>query len=287
MQLTSFMLNNVFEVQPHCSNDQDFIPFLRLSNISFMDIWIYHICLSIHLLINIWVVSAFRLLWIRVLGTCVYKFWTYVLISLGQIPRCRIEGSYGAFQVAQWRIHLPMQETQETRVQSLGQECPLEKEVATHSSILGWKSQGQRSLGGYRPRGRKESDTRKHTCTLMGILCLTFQGAAKLFSMVPMRSCFPIRLLLWAGDWDFSSHKFLIPLSNNYNHSSIPGGSVVKNPPANVGDTGDTGSNPGSGRYPEEGNGNPNRENRAVPPASWQPYKNSMNSFSWHSVGAH
>ena len=82
MQLTSFMLNNVFEVQPHCSNDQDFIPFLRLSNISFMDIWIYHICLSIHLLINIWVVSAFRLLWIRVLGTCVYKFWTYVFICL-------------------------------------------------------------------------------------------------------------------------------------------------------------------------------------------------------------
>ena len=31
-----------------------------------------------------------------------------------------------------------MQETQETRVQSLGQEDPLEKEMATHSSIA-WK----------------------------------------------------------------------------------------------------------------------------------------------------
>ena len=30
-----------------------------------------------------------------------------------------------------------MQETQETWVQSLGQEDPLEKEMATHSSILG------------------------------------------------------------------------------------------------------------------------------------------------------
>ena len=32
-----------------------------------------------------------------------------------------------------------MQETQETRVSSLGQEDPLEEEVATHSSILAWR----------------------------------------------------------------------------------------------------------------------------------------------------
>ena len=32
-----------------------------------------------------------------------------------------------------------MQETQETRVPSLGQEDPLEKGVATHSSILAWE----------------------------------------------------------------------------------------------------------------------------------------------------
>ena len=31
---------------------------------------------------------------------------------------------------------LPMQETQEMLVQSLGQEYPLEKDIATHSSIL-------------------------------------------------------------------------------------------------------------------------------------------------------
>ena len=34
------------------------------------------------------------------------------------------------------RIHLPMQEMQETRVQSLGQEHPLEEEMVTHFSIL-------------------------------------------------------------------------------------------------------------------------------------------------------
>ena len=37
----------------------------------------------------------------------------------------------------------------------------------------------------------------------------------------------------------------------------FPGGSVVKYPPANAGATGDAGLIPGSGRSPEEGNGNP------------------------------
>ena len=32
-----------------------------------------------------------------------------------------------------------VQETQEKRVQSLGEEDPLEKEMATHSSILAWR----------------------------------------------------------------------------------------------------------------------------------------------------
>ena len=32
-----------------------------------------------------------------------------------------------------------MQETQETQVQSLGQEDPLEHEMATHSRILAWE----------------------------------------------------------------------------------------------------------------------------------------------------
>ena len=35
-----------------------------------------------------------------------------------------------------------------------------------------------------------------------------------------------------------------------------PGGAVVKNPPANAGDTGDMGSIPGSGRSSGVGNGN-------------------------------
>ena len=39
-----------------------------------------------------------------------------------------------------------MQETQEMRVRSLGQEDPLEKEMATHSIFLPGKFHGQRSL---------------------------------------------------------------------------------------------------------------------------------------------
>ena len=41
-----------------------------------------------------------------------------------------------------------MQEAQETRVQSLGQEDPLEKEIATHSSILAWKIPWTEEPGG-------------------------------------------------------------------------------------------------------------------------------------------
>ena len=41
-----------------------------------------------------------------------------------------------------------MKETQETRVWSPGQENPLEKEMATHSSILAWKIPWTEELSG-------------------------------------------------------------------------------------------------------------------------------------------
>ena len=57
---------------------------------------------------------------------------------------------------------------QETWVRSLGQEDPLEKEMAAHSSTLSWRIHGWRSLVGYSPRGRKESDMteRLHSFTI-------------------------------------------------------------------------------------------------------------------------
>ena len=59
--------------------------------------------------------------------------------------------------MAQRLKHLPAM--WETWVRSLGEEDPLEKEMATHSSILAWEIYGQRSLAGYSPWGRK-SQTR-------------------------------------------------------------------------------------------------------------------------------
>ena len=47
----------------------------------------------------------------------------------------------------------------ETWVRFLGREDPLEKEMASTPVLLPGKSHGQRSLVGYGPRGRKESDT--------------------------------------------------------------------------------------------------------------------------------
>ena len=49
---------------------------------------------------------------------------------------------------------------QKTWVQSLSQEDPLEKEVATHPSILAWRIPWREEPGRlYSPWGRKESDT--------------------------------------------------------------------------------------------------------------------------------
>ena len=59
--------------------------------------------------------------------------------------------------VAQTVKHLPAM--QETWVRSLGQEDPVEKEMATHSSPLAWKIPWMEEPVGYSPWGRKESDT--------------------------------------------------------------------------------------------------------------------------------
>ena len=45
---------------------------------------------------------------------------------------------------------------QEMWVQHLGREAPSEKEMATHSSILAWETQGQRSLVSHSPLGGRD-----------------------------------------------------------------------------------------------------------------------------------
>ena len=48
---------------------------------------------------------------------------------------------------------------QETPVQFLGWEDPLEKEMATHSTILAWRIPWMEEIGGLQSMGRKEWDT--------------------------------------------------------------------------------------------------------------------------------
>ena len=63
----------------------------------------------------------------------------------------------GIFLIAQMVNNLPA--VQETRVRFLGQEDPLEKEMATHSSILAWRIAWTEEPGGLRSMESQESDT--------------------------------------------------------------------------------------------------------------------------------
>ena len=104
--------------------------------------------------------------------------------------------------------HLPAM--QETQVWSLGQEDPLEKEMAIHSSILPGESHGQRSLVGYSPWGHKESDTTErltHTHPIY-ITYILIYGNRKILH-------FTI-ICTWRGmihfssvNWDFLEHDTL------------------------------------------------------------------------------
>ena len=58
---------------------------------------------------------------------------------------------HGASLVAQMVKRLPTR--QETRVRSLGWEDPLEKETATHSSILAWEIPWTEKPGGLQSMG--------------------------------------------------------------------------------------------------------------------------------------
>ena len=73
-----------------------------------------------------------------------------------------IWGLFWVTLVAQMVKNLPA--VQETQFRSLGQEEPQEKGMSTHPSVLPGKSHGQRSLAGYSPWARKESDTIEHAC---------------------------------------------------------------------------------------------------------------------------
>ena len=85
---------------------------------------------------------------------------------------------YEVSLVAQLVKNLPTM--QETWVQFLGQEDPLEKGMASHSSILAWRIHGQRSLVGYSLWSRRESDTTEQLI----LFTFPFIMRAELFSII-------------------------------------------------------------------------------------------------------
>ena len=84
----------------------------------------------------------------------IFKIYFYFLLNIG-FPSGSVI-----------RIHPPMQETQEMRVWSLSWEDPLEKEMATHSSILAWRIPWiLQEPEGCSPWGHRESDATEHAHT--------------------------------------------------------------------------------------------------------------------------
>ena len=124
--------------------------------------------------------------------------------------------------MVQWlRICLPIQEMKETKVQSLVLEDPLEKGMATHSSILGWKIPWTKEPGRVESRGLQRV---RHN--------LVTKQQQQQLSRSPT-------------------------ISEIYPELSVSRRLSVKNPPAKAGVTRDVGLIPGSGRSPAGGNGNP------------------------------
>ena len=86
---------------------------------------------------------------------CAYFWYSAFLTKLCELKAIiYMRETHGCYLVvsslmAQWVKKLPaMQETQETWVQSLGWEDPLEEEMETHSSILAWKIPWTEEPGG-------------------------------------------------------------------------------------------------------------------------------------------
>ena len=75
---------------------------------------------------------------------------------------------------------------QETRVQSLGREDPLKKEMAAHSSILPWRipwtgEPGGCNLVGYSPWGHKVLDMTKWQTLSLSHFLYPEQGALPVY----------------------------------------------------------------------------------------------------------
>ena len=93
----------------------------------------------------------------RILEWVAYPFFSWYSWPKNWTWISCIAGGFLTNSVAQLVKSLPAM--QETWVQSLGWEDPLEKEMATHSSILAWRIPWTEEPGGLESMGHKELDT--------------------------------------------------------------------------------------------------------------------------------
>ena len=79
-----------------------------------------------------------------------------------------------------------MQEIQETPLRSLGREDPLEKEMATHSSILAWRipwaeeHDGLQSMGSQRVRDEEQIHIKPSVLKALSHLISSHSGYGKI-----------------------------------------------------------------------------------------------------------
>ena len=59
------------------------------------------------------------------------------------------------------------------KIQSLGQEDPLEKEVVTHSNILAWEIPWTEEPGGLQAMGSQKNQTQLSDQTIITLPCLS------------------------------------------------------------------------------------------------------------------
>ena len=122
-------------------------------------------------------------------------------------------------------------------------------------------------------------------------LTFYYQRYFQLYKPVSLVFTFILLVLSWCFTFrHYSSTSHHIGWEfNSFSHTpfpclGVPGGSVVKNPPANVGDPGLI---PGSGRSPGEGNGNPLQysclENPMDRGAWWAGYSPWGHKRIWHN----
>ena len=125
-------------------------------------------------------------------------------------------------------------------VGSLAWEDPLEEGMATNSSILAWRipwTEEPGELQSVASQRLRHNRATKHILQLIGIyMVVQFEILVQLFSLgLFSKIATVIDIFVFFGE-------------------GLPGGSMVKNLPASIGDIG---SILGLGRSPGEGNGNP------------------------------